>query len=46
MLKTVIVLPDGTELSSGPGTQNASQSCTYTECVNSGKAAGKLELCF
>lgn len=36
MLKTIIVLPDGTEISSGVGTQNAVASCTYTECVNSG----------
>lgn len=36
MLKTIIVLPDGTEISSGVGTQNAIASCTFTECVNSG----------
>lgn len=36
MLKTIIVLPDGTEISSGVGTVNAIQSCTFTECVNSG----------
>lgn len=36
MLKTIIVLPDGTEISSGVSTGNAVQSCTYTECVNSG----------
>ena len=35
MLTTIIVLPDGTEISSGVGTNNAIQSCTYTECVNS-----------
>lgn len=35
MLKTIIVLPDGTEISSGVSTGNAIQSCTYTECVNS-----------
>lgn len=34
MLKTIIVLPDGTELSSGPGTVNAIRSVTITECVN------------
>lgn len=34
MLKTIIVLPDGTELSSGAGTVNAIQSVTLTECVN------------
>lgn len=36
MRKTILVLPDGTEVSSGIGTVNAVQSCTYTECVNSG----------
>lgn len=36
MLKTVIVLPDGTELSSGPGETNAIQSTSIIECVNSG----------
>lgn len=34
MLKTIIVLPDGTELSSGVGAANAVQSVTITECVN------------
>lgn len=34
MLKTIIVLPDGTELSSGTGTKNAIKSVTITECVN------------
>ncbi len=34
MLKTIIVLPDGTELSSGKGTENAIKSITVTECVN------------
>ena len=34
MLKTIIVLPDGTELSSGIGTVNAIQSVTLKECVN------------
>lgn len=34
MLKTIIVLPDGTELSSGVGTKNAIQNATITECVN------------
>lgn len=36
MLKTVIVLPDGTELSSGQGRLNAIQSTSIIECVNSG----------
>lgn len=34
MLKTILVLPDGTELSSGVGTVNAIQSVTITQCVN------------
>jgi hypothetical protein len=34
MLKTLIVLPNGTELVSGIGTVNAIQSVTITECVN------------
>lgn len=34
MFKTIIVLPDGTELSSGAGTKNAIKSATITECVN------------
>lgn len=34
MLKTLIVLPDGTELSSGVRTVNAIQNITVTECVN------------
>lgn len=36
MLKTIIILPDGTEISSGNHAGNAIQSCTFTECVNSG----------
>lgn len=36
MLKTIIVLPNGTEISSGVGTRNAIASCTFTDCVNSG----------
>lgn len=34
MLRTLIVLPDGTELFSGVGAVNAIQSATITECVN------------
>lgn len=34
MLKTLIVLPDGTELCSGTGAVNAIQSVAVTECVN------------
>ena len=37
MLKNLIVLPDGTEISSGVGTVNAIQSVTLTQCVNSGE---------
>lgn len=37
MLKTVIVLPDGTELSSGAGSVNAILSSEIIECVNSGE---------
>ena len=41
MLKTRIVLPDGTELFSGSGTENAIQSVVITQCVN---AAEELTL--
>lgn len=34
MLRTIIKLPNGTELSSGVGTENAIQSATITKCVN------------
>lgn len=37
MLKTIIRLPDGTEISSGSNVINAIQSATLTECVNSGE---------
>ncbi len=37
MLRTLIVLPDGSELFSGAGTQNAIQSVTITETVNAGQ---------
>lgn len=36
MLKNVIRLPDGTSISSGADSSVAIQSCTITECVNSG----------
>lgn len=36
MLKTIIVFPDGTELSSGPDSVNAIQNFLLTECVNAG----------
>ena len=34
MLKTILVLPDGTEIASGAGVINAIKSVTLTECVN------------
>ena len=37
MLKTIIKLPDGIEISSGKIMGVAIQSCTITECVNSGE---------
>ena len=37
MLKNVLILPDGTELSSGAGNTNAIKSVAVTECVNSGE---------
>ena len=37
MLRTIIVLPDGTELYSGVDAENAIQSVTITECVNEGQ---------
>ncbi|MBO5317051.1 MAG: hypothetical protein J6A74_01250, partial [Oscillospiraceae bacterium] len=36
MLRTLVRLPDGTELFSGTGNRNAIQSITVTQCVNSG----------
>lgn len=37
MLKTLIVLPNGTEIYSGTGTTNEIQSCKFKESVNSAK---------
>lgn len=37
MLKNLLILPDGTELFSGPGTDWAIGSVTVTECVNTGQ---------
>lgn len=34
-MRNIIVLPDGTRISSGSAAQHAIQSCTVTECVNS-----------
>lgn len=36
MPRNLILLPDGTEISSGPGTLNAIKSITLTDCVNDG----------
>ena len=36
MLKNLIVLPDGSEIFSGPGTENAIQSVVLTQQVNTG----------
>lgn len=36
MLKNLIVLPDGTEISSGIGSEHAIQNITITSCSNSG----------
>lgn len=36
MLRTLLVLPDGREIFSGPGTDNAILSTTVTQCVNAG----------
>lgn len=36
MLRTLLVLPDGTEIFSGPGTDNAILSTTVTQSVSSG----------
>lgn len=50
MLKTIIRLPDGTEISSGSSEVNAIKEVTITQCVNSGEdltigstCAGALE---
>ena len=37
MLKNIIELPDGTRIGSGAAVPYAIQSCTITECVNSGE---------
>lgn len=37
MLKTIITLPDGTEISSGKVSANVIQSVTLTHCVNNGE---------
>lgn len=45
MLKTLIVLPDGTELFSGAGTKNAIQEVTITECVNEAQELSLGSVC-
>ena len=37
MLKTIVILPDGTELSSGTAGEHAIKSCYLTQCVNEAK---------
>lgn len=36
MLRTLLILPDGTEIFSGPGTENAILSTNLTQCVSGG----------
>lgn len=36
MRKTILILPDGKEISSGAGTREAIVSCQITQCVNAG----------
>jgi hypothetical protein len=45
VLKTLIVLPDGTELYSGAGTTNAIRSVTITECVNASQELALGSVC-
>ena len=45
MLKTILVLSDGTELSSGAGTTDAIQSTALTECVNEGQELSPGSVC-
>lgn len=45
MLKTIVVLPDGRELTSGAGEQNAIQSLTLTECVNDARELSLGSVC-
>lgn len=45
MFKSILVLPDGTELSSGPGTVNAIQSVTVTQCVNDSQELSLGSVC-
>lgn len=37
MLKTIVILPDGTELSSGTAHRHAIKNCSLTQCVNGAK---------
>lgn len=45
MIKTILLLPDGTELSSGTGTENAIQSVSLTQCVNDGEELSLGSVC-
>lgn len=45
MLKTILVLPDGSELSSGVGTADAVASITLTQCVNDSRELSPGSVC-
>lgn len=45
MLKTILVLPDGREISSGPGQNPAVRSCAYTQSVNTGRELAPGGVC-
>lgn len=45
MLKNLIILPDGTEISSGLVNDNAIMSCTYTQCCNDGAELSLGSVC-
>lgn len=45
MLRTLVILPDGSELSSGIGQENAIQSMTFTQSVNDGTELSLGSVC-
>lgn len=45
MLKNLIILPDGTELTAGTGQTNNIRTVTLTECVNSGEELALGSVC-
>ena len=45
MLRTMIRLPDGTEIFSGPEQSNVIRSVKLTQCVNSGKELNLGSVC-